>query len=84
MLSVQSACGFCALCAFHALLALLFAETDTHTVKLDGRDIGVEVGSWPNEEYFHYLNGHTLREIDGITTYTCWMPSVSHVRKMAA
>ena len=55
----------------HQLLGILFAETHTHSVKIDGVEIGVEEGSHPDEEYLMYINGHTLRTVGDTTTYTC-------------
>eukprot|EP00966_Prymnesium_polylepis_P280971 6491709-Prymnesium_polylepis.1 len=45
------------------LLFILFQHKRQHPVILDGKEIGVEIGCKPSEDYFHYINGHTL-EVD--------------------
>ena len=45
------------------LLSILFQHKRQHPVILDGKEVGVEIGCKPTEDYFHYINGHTL-EVD--------------------
>ena len=53
------------------LLEQLFDKTDTHNVTLDGNEIGVTEGSHPNQDYLHYINGHTRCVTNDCTIYTC-------------
>ena len=41
-------------------LFLLFQHKRQHPVVLDGTPIGVQIGAAPTDDYFHYINGHTL------------------------
>lgn len=59
------------------LLFLLFQHKRQHPVILDGKEIGVEIGSKPTEDYFHYINGHTL-EVDA-GTKQCIYTSLTYV-----
>ena len=54
------------------LLFLLFQHKRQHPVILDGKEIGVEIGCKPTDDYFHYINGHTLEVDSGAKecTYT--------------
>jgi hypothetical protein len=59
------------------LLFILFQHTRQHPVILDGKEIGVEIGCKPSEDYFHYINGHTL-EVNELTK-ECMYTSLTYV-----
>ena len=59
------------------LLFILFQHKRQHPGILDGKDIGVEIDSKPSEDYFHYINGHTL-EVDE-QTKECKYTSLTYV-----
>ena len=60
------------------LLFILFRHKRQHPVILDGKEIGVEIGAKPSDDYFHYINGHTL-EVDEQTGQGVQV-HVSHLR----
>ena len=59
------------------LLFILFQKKRQHPAILDGKEIGVEIDSKPSEDYFHYINGHTL-EVDE-QTKECKYTSLTYV-----
>ena len=59
------------------LLFILFQHKRQHPVILDGKEIGVEIGVKPSEDYFHYINGHPL-EVDE-QTMECKYTSLTYV-----
>ena len=59
------------------LLFILFQHKRQHPVILDGKEIGVEIGCKPSEDYFHYINGHTLEVDSG--TKECIYTSLTYV-----
>ena len=59
------------------LLFILFQHKRQHPVILDGKEIGVEIGAKLSEDYFHYINGHTL-EVDE-QTKECKYTSLTYV-----
>ena len=43
------------------MLFLLFQHKRSHSVVLDGKEIGTQIGHKHDGDYFHYINGHTLK-----------------------